>query len=1008
MMRKFLLLLPAILLATVSLDAQTTIVRDFRPVLDSMNILIHERTDVLPKLRLRSVSRRGGQLDFRFTETLGDVPWRKEDVRWFRETFENLFPEKYAGCTVGQIYVKQLALEKLAMPEIRSDGRPQESPFRVRDSKGPVLVREEDGQFFEKGLSGRHIALWQSHGRYYEQKTLRWEWQRAQLFMTVEDMYTQSYVLPFLMPMLENAGAVVLTPRERDPQLREYVADNDPAFDGPREGLLRRKGNYAESGRWTDAGTGFADTKPAYTGTDNPFTFGTARMSRCDRDGDSEARWSANFEERGFYAVYVSYKTVANSSDEARYTVRHLGGTTRLVVNQQMGGGTWIYLGTYEFDGEGVVSLSNKGPAGSVVTADAVRFGGGMGKIARGPADEPVSEWTVSGMPAYMEGALYSMQWSGIDSDILTNHPDDYTNDYANRGPWAGLLSGGSRVNPKQEGKGIPFDLSLAFHSDAGVSPNDSTIGTLAIYTLLADGKQTLPSGEDRLSSRLFADYVQTQVVRDIRTGFDPEWSRREIWDRSYSECRTPSVPAMILELLAHQNFADMKYGLDPTFRFTVSRAVYKGMLKFLSDRYGVPYAVQPLPVHSFSAVFEEGTTARLSWKPTEDPQEETAVPTGYILYTRVDEGAFDKGRILTDTEIRDGRVFTKVSLAPDHLYSFKVVAFNEGGRSFPSEILSMGIPSASRQEHTVLVVNNFTRLSAPAWFDTPAYAGFDQRLDGGVAFGKEIHYIGEQYQFRRDLPWVDDDNPGFGGSHNDEAGRQIAGNTFDYPSVHGKALMASGYRFCSMGADAFAEQGSTGFWAVDLICGKQVTVPSGRPGAMPDRFSVFPDALRKALKDHTAEGGHVLVSGAHIGTDLWDRIYPATPVDSVYQESGRTFAQQVLGFKWLTNYASRTGQVWTMKSPKMDVGTISPMSFHHVPNSTMYCAETPDGLVPASDKASTILRYRDTNISAGICHEGAGYRTVVLGFPIETITDEDHIRQLIATTFAFFKQQKP
>ena len=78
----------------------------------------------------------------------------------------------------------------------------------------------------------------------------------------------------------------------------------------------------------------------------------------------------------------------------------------------------------------------------------------------------------------------------------------------------------------------------------------------------------------------------------DIQKDFEPEWQRRPLWDRSYSESRTPPVPAMLLELLSHQNLADMKYGLDPGFRFTVSRAIYKGMLKYLSNRYGVPYAV--------------------------------------------------------------------------------------------------------------------------------------------------------------------------------------------------------------------------------------------------------------------------------------------------------------------------------------------------------------------------------------------------------------------------------
>ena len=61
-----------------------------------------------------------------------------------------------------------------------------------------------------------------------------------------------------------------------------------------------------------------------------------------------------------------------------------------------------------------------------------------------------------------------------------------------------------------------------------------------------------------------------------------------------------PEVPGMLLELLSHQNLADMRYGLDPNFRFTVSRAIYKGMLKFLAWINDFDYTVQPLPVDGF------------------------------------------------------------------------------------------------------------------------------------------------------------------------------------------------------------------------------------------------------------------------------------------------------------------------------------------------------------------------------------------------------------------------
>lgn len=69
-----------------------------------------------------------------------------------------------------------------------------------------------------RGLQDRHIALWQSHGIYYKNDKGEWGWQRPRLFCTTEDMFTQSFILPYVIPMLENAGAIVYTPRERDTQ----------------------------------------------------------------------------------------------------------------------------------------------------------------------------------------------------------------------------------------------------------------------------------------------------------------------------------------------------------------------------------------------------------------------------------------------------------------------------------------------------------------------------------------------------------------------------------------------------------------------------------------------------------------------------------------------------------------------------------------------------------------------------------------------------------------------
>ncbi len=1003
-------------LLTTSLDAQT--VKEFKDAVDSLQTLMVERTRVSAQVKANKVVRRGYDLDFYFTPSMGDFPWRTEDVEWLRRTLKSILPESCAKYGVGKLLIGKRSLESYVMPSLGNNGKPISDRFRTTDLRNvhPFVTRT-DGQAFAKGLTGRNIALWQSHGRYFEEKTDRWEWQRAPMLHTVEDMYTQSYVLPFLIPMLENAGAYVMTPRERDPQTIEVVADNNPAFEEGRGEGVRIEGRYSETGSWSDAGVGFADARATYSGLDNPFRMGTARQADCrvrQRGKAARACWTPDFPERGEYAVYVSYKTLPHSTPCARYTVRHLGGESEFIVNQRMGGGTWIYLGTFEFDKgtDGCVILDNSVPKGydvpgnAVITADAVRFGGGMGKIARGLKDQPVNEYATSGMPSFTEGAFYWMQWAGADSTILNRYADDYTSDYGDRGAWVGWMTGGSRTNPKAEGLNIPIDMAFAFHTDAGTTPDDSIVGTLSIYTLLNDGSDKFANGESRLQQRMLADFVQTGIVDDVRKTFNADWSRRGLWDRSYSESRTPTVPAMLLELLSHQNFADMKFGLDPTFRFTVSRAIYKGMLKYLSARYGCAYAVQPLPVNSFATAFTDtpetcsNATVRLSWKATADTLEATAAPKGYILQTRIDDGVFDQGRILEEFKTTGDVISTTLSIAPGHIYSYRIVAYNDGGKSFPSETLSVGVPGHGSGK-SVLVVNNFTRVSAPAWFDTPEYAGFNADLDAGVPYVREINFIGPQYQFRRSLPWQDDDNPGFGACWTDEAGKVFAGNTFDYCGIHGKALMDAGYAFHSASVSAFSADDTMADsdLALDIICGKQITTVVGT-GKVADRFSVFPLGLQKAVTRFTANGGNVLVSGANIGTDVWDGIYPIR-IDSTYRATTKAFVEMTLGYKWMTNFASRHATVAAKSNGLLKLNA-DQISFHKDRNPLIYNVETPDGIVPASDRAQSFMRYTDTNISAGTCYEGNGYRTVCIGFPIEVIKDRGQMGTLIDDIMKF------
>ena len=855
----------------------------------------------------------------------------------------------------------------------------------------PLITPVDRPYQLTSGLQDRHIAMWQSHGYYFEPKLNRWEWQRARIFQTVEDLYTQSYVLPFLVPMLENAGANVLLPRERDTQREELIVDND--------GMLHEDGAYQEkNGResWKAGdGTGFAHRQDVYTGFDNPFKDGTYRQVKTIKDGqESVAVWTPRIPKKGEYGVYVSYKSLPSSTTDALYTVRHLGGETHFRVNQQMGGGTWIYLGSFLFaegqSDKGCVTLSNLSrKSGRVLSADGVKIGGGMGNVARcveannNPDFKP--DYQLSGYPRFTEGARYWLQWAGApDSVYSESHGvNDYTDDYKCRGLWVNWLAGGSDVLPHREGLHIPFDISMAFHSDAGTTLNDTIIGTLLIYETITEGRDTYANGASRYLAADLADLIQSQIVDDVRALHAPEWHRRGKWNSSYYEARVPEVPAILLELLSHQNFADMRYGLDPRFRFSVCRAIYKGMLKFISSQRGTPYVVQPLPVNHFRVALQTGNTAVLNWQPVDDPLEATAQPTHYLVYTRIDDGGWDNGVLVDEPTY-------SIPLESGKVYSWKVAAVNQGGKSFDSEIMSAGISSANKYwQKPVLVINGFDRVSAPADFEAPGeasteLAGFLDRVDHGVPYLRDISYIGEMKEFRRRMPWMDDDAAGFGDSYSDYETEVIGGNTFDYPSVHGACLLALGQSFVSSSNES-VETGQVSladYPMVDLILGKQYQSKMGNGKSHPLEFKTFTNEMQQVLTRYLQEqGGRLFTSGAYVATDLWDN-----PLAKAL-DADKKFATDILKFKWRVNQAATSGGIHTVQSTLSQVG--QHFDYNNTFSEDCYIVESPDALEPSEPAAQTVMRYTQNNLSAAVAYRGERYATFTMGVPFETIHDQ-------------------
>lgn len=1010
--------IPLLTLLTAGLFTQTASAQDLSPEtragIGKYLTETARKEIVVGKINIDSVAIKDKALTLFANINCSYIPFREENVTSIYNGVKALLPAELRAYDL-QIRTDRHAIEELIPLALRSKKEKKALTFSNKVDK-PLVSRLSMPYTPSNGLQNRHIALWQSHGFYYEPKLTRWEWQRARIFQTVEDLYTQSYVLPFLVPMLENAGANVLLPRERDVQTTEIIIDND--------GCLNTRSVYMEqSGEQTwSKGTenGFAHLRAQYKEFENPFHEGTYRQTTTLKKGkESLATWVPEIPQAGQYAVYVSYKTLPNSTDDARYTVHHKGGISQFSVNQQMGGGTWIYLGHFGFDagkGECKVTLSNQSnKAGRIVTADAVKTGGGMGNIARRISNEGTTEnvkssdaiatgavkpiptveypYEVSGYPRFTEAARYWMQWAGVPDSVYSDShgKNDYTDDYKARGIWVNYLAGGSAVNPAEKGLNIPIDMAFAFHTDAGTTMNDSTIGTLGIYhTAVYDG--TYANGTSRYAARDLTDLIQTNIVNDIRRLYEPNWSRRGMWNQSYYEARVPRVPTMLLELLSHQNFADMRYGLDPRFRFTVSRAIYKGMLQFLCSQYKMDYVVQPLPVDHMNLRFVGDHEVELSWQAVNDSLEPTAQADKYIVYTRVGEGDFDNGIVVNKNSYR-------TTIPTGVVCSFKVTALNRGGQSFPSEILSIG--KAMNEKGNVLVTNGFDRISAPADFtaDADTLAGFLDELDHGVPYKEDISYIGPMKEFRRQIPWMDDDASGFGDSYATHETMVIAGNTFDYPAVHGAAILKAGYSFASCSNEAVEAQQAklNDYKYVDLILGKQCQTKMGRGEVTSLEYKTFSKEMQEAIAAYCQAGGNLFVSGAYVASDLWDNHLAKA------NEADKKFATEVLKYKWRVGQAARTGKVKQVVSPlTLGVGQGMQLTYYNELNPNAYVVESPDALEPSGEGAYTLFRYSENNLSAGIAYQGA-YKTCVLGFPFESVRTAHEREQLMKAILTFF-----
>ena len=907
-------------------------------------------------------------------EAFAGQAFTPEVVEKIYDDIRELLPSQYKKYSIRVEY-KKMSIEERIPNVYRKGNVDTERLWGKTEYKGEPWVRNISRPYdVKKGLAGRHIVMRQSHGYVYSVANDMWSWQRPRLFCTVEDIFTPSIVIPFLIPMLENAGALIYTPRERDEQVNCVIVDND---------LNKTGGRYfeknAKDDAWKSVDKGFADRNEIYHDNENPFAMGTSRVvaasSAGNKKGVAEAMWRPMIPEKGDYAVYVSYRTFKNSVPDALYTVKHSGGETQFHVNQTMGGGTWVYLGTFHFEpgekADQCVILSNSSKHKGVVSADAVRFGGGMGVVARGEGEK------TSGLPRHLEATRYSLLTNGFPYSVYSplKGENDYREDILCFGGAVNYLTGGSVFNPDSAGLMVPFELSFGFHSDAGINKECNVHGSLGIVTTDHNG-DTLPTGQSRMMSRDLISMLLNNVQDDLSERYSMKWPVRGILDRNYGETRVPLIPSVILESLSHQNYADMVYGHDPDFKFMLARSVYKSILKHIAYVHDCDYVVQPLPVNSFSLTIENGgESVLLRWRPEFDPLEPTAKPKKYVVYTRIGDGGFDDGIVVDKNSV-------SLPVKKGVIYSYKVTALNDGGESFPSEILSMCVSKKSKEQ--VLVVNGFHRLSAPYTVLDSDNLGFDMERDPGVPYRHTLEYCGKQLDFN-----VDNAGPETGWGLSDECyeGKPIAGHSFDYPYVHGKALVDNGISFVSCSSEAVMN-GSvdlSSYKVVDLILGVEKQGGKGSYLGYNRPYKTFPKELQDKIVAYCKKGGSLFVSGSYIASDM------------VRNKEDKAFIRNVLHYDY-------GGSMLNFSENKVRGSGGALFTIPRSANSDCYTVSRPDIMVPVNDAFVSFV-FAGSLQSAGVAYAG-DYRTLSTSFPFESVDGEKKRQELMAAIMRFLMER--
>ncbi|MGC8741157.1 MAG: polysaccharide deacetylase family protein [Candidatus Sumerlaeaceae bacterium] len=112
----------------------------------------------------------------------------------------------------------------------------------------------------------------------------------------------------------------------------------------------------------------------SWSTTTSGTPYGANALEKNAGSGAASVTWSVKLRKPSTYRVYARWVSSPDRATNATYVVTHALGSDTVIVNQQVGGGQWNVLGTWNFSTTTAAQILLSDVANGTVSADAVWF----------------------------------------------------------------------------------------------------------------------------------------------------------------------------------------------------------------------------------------------------------------------------------------------------------------------------------------------------------------------------------------------------------------------------------------------------------------------------------------------------------------------------------------------------------------------------------------------------------------------------------------------------------